>query len=77
PNQVSTSTTTSISGLLKGSGGNVAAAVAGTDYVATNDSRLTNSRTPTTHATSHQSGGSDAIKLDDLSTPDDKLKVGC
>ena len=75
PNQVSTSTTTSISGLLKGSGGNVAAAVAGTDYVATNDSRLTNSRTPTTHATSHQSGGSDAIKLDDLSTPDDNTDL--
>jgi hypothetical protein len=33
PNTVSTSTTTAINGLLKGNGANVAAAVAGTDYV--------------------------------------------
>jgi hypothetical protein len=38
PNAVSTSTTTSISGLLKGSGGNVAAAVAGTDFAASSHS---------------------------------------
>ena len=29
-----------------------------------NDSRLTNSRTPTTHATTHQPGGSDAMAVD-------------
>ena len=31
-----------------------------------NDSRMSNARTPTAHKTTHQSGGSDAIKLDDL-----------
>lgn len=31
--------------------------------------------TPSTHATSHQSGGSDAIKLDDLATPDDNTDL--
>src|SRR5690606_16505115 len=40
-----------------------------TTLVGTNDSRLSNARTPTAHASSHQSGGSDAIKLDDLATP--------
>ena len=30
---------------------------------------------PTTHATNHQSGGSDAIKLDDLATPDDNTDL--
>lgn len=39
------------------------------------DSRLTDARTPTAHATSHQSGGSDAIKLDDLATPDDNTDL--
>lgn len=39
------------------------------------DSRLSNSRTPTAHASSHQSGGSDAIKLDDLATPDDNTDL--
>lgn len=32
-----------------------------TDAVASNDSRLTDSRTPTSHASSHQIGGSDAV----------------
>lgn len=36
-----------------------------------NDSRLSDSRTPTTHATSHKSGGSDAVKLDELAAPTD------
>lgn len=36
-----------------------------------NDSRLTDSRTPTAHATSHQSGGGDPIALDTLATPTD------
>jgi hypothetical protein len=43
--------------------------------VAGNDARLTNARTPTAHATSHQSGGSDAIKLDDLAAPDDNTDL--
>lgn len=34
-----------------------------------NDSRLSDARTPTTHATSHKSGGSDAIKLNELAAP--------
>ena len=33
------------------------------------------SRTPTAHNTSHQSGGSDAIKLDDLAAPDDNTDL--
>jgi hypothetical protein len=35
------------------------------------DSRLSNSRPPTSHSTSHKSGGADSIKLDELSTPTD------
>lgn len=35
------------------------------------DSRLTDNRTPVLHATSHKSGGSDAIKLDELAAPTD------
>jgi len=49
PNTVTTSTTTNITGLLKGNGTTVAQATAGTDFVATNDSRLTDARTPTSH----------------------------
>ena len=33
------------------------------------------SRTPSAHASSHQSGGSDAIKLDDLAAPDDNTDL--
>ncbi len=40
-----------------------------------NDSRLSDARTPTGHAASHQSGGGDAIKLDDLSAPDDNTDL--
>lgn len=40
-----------------------------------NDSRLSDARTPTSHATSHQSGGGDAIKLDDLAAPDDNTDL--
>lgn len=36
-----------------------------------NDARLSDARTPTAHATSHKSGGSDAIKLDELAAPTD------
>jgi hypothetical protein len=34
-----------------------------------NDARFTDARTPTAHATSHKSGGSDAIRLDELAVP--------
>jgi len=40
-----------------------------------NDSRLSDARTPTAHNTTHQSGGSDAIKLDDLAAPDDNTDL--
>ena len=36
-----------------------------------NDARLSYARTPTAHAASHKSGGSDAIKLDELAAPTD------
>lgn len=35
------------------------------------DTRLSNSRTPTSHATSHKSAGGDVIKLDELGAPTD------
>lgn len=40
-----------------------------------NDARLSDARTPTAHNTSHQSGGADAIKLDDLAAPDDNTDL--
>lgn len=36
-----------------------------------NDPRLSDSRSPTTHATTHKSGGGDSIKLDELAAPTD------
>jgi hypothetical protein len=36
-----------------------------------NDTRLSDARTPTAHATSHKSGGADAVKLDELAAPTD------
>jgi hypothetical protein len=39
------------------------------------DSRLSDDRTPTAHATSHESGGSDAIKLDDLAAPENNTDL--
>jgi hypothetical protein len=42
-----------------------------TQAVAGNDARLTNARTPSAHAASHKSGGSDAIALDELAAPTD------
>lgn len=47
----------------------------GTTVCIGNDSRLSDARTPTTHAASHQSGGSDSIKLDDLAAPDDNTDL--
>lgn len=35
------------------------------------DARLSDARTPTGHHASHESGGSDPVKLDDLAAPDD------
>jgi hypothetical protein len=67
--------------LLKSSGttlGDAAAKNTGTTagtLCAGDDSRLSNSRTPTAHASTHQSGGSDVIKLDDLGTPDDNTDL--
>ena len=46
---ISTQTPTTITGILKGAAGKVAQAIPGTDYVAINDSRLTDARTPTSH----------------------------
>lgn len=40
-----------------------------------NDPRLSDARTPTSHASSHQSGGGDSIKLDDLAAPDDNTDL--
>jgi hypothetical protein len=40
-----------------------------------NDARLSDSRTPITHATSHKTGGSDAIKLDELAAPTDVITL--
>lgn len=45
------------------------------EVVMGNDTRLTDARTPTTHATTHQAGGADSIKLDDLATPDDNTDL--
>ena len=63
PNEVTTSTATNITGLLKGDGATVSAATANTDYAAA------------THASRHASGGADAIKLDDLAAPDDNTDL--
>lgn len=38
---------------------------------ASTDARLSDARTPLVHATSHKSGGSDVIKLDELAAPTD------
>lgn len=39
------------------------------------DSRLSDARTPTAHATSHKSGGSDVVLLDELGAPTDILTL--
>jgi hypothetical protein len=39
------------------------------------DSRLSNSRTPISHALSHKSGGDDALKLDELAVPTDTNSI--
>lgn len=47
----------------------------GTTVCVGNDARLSDARTPTVHSASHQSGGADAIKLDDLAAPDDNTDL--
>ena len=42
-----------------------------TQVVKGNDTRLSDARTPTAHAVSHKSGGTDAVKLDELAAPTD------
>lgn len=54
---------------------NVVLGTSGTSACAGDDSRLSDTRTPTAHATTHQSGGSDAVKLDDLAAPDDNTDL--
>lgn len=61
PNTVTGLTVTTFTGLLKGNGAVVSAASAPGDYVATGDSRLSDARTPTSHATSHKNGGADEV----------------
>lgn len=41
----------------------------GSTACAGNDARLSDARTPTAHATSHKSGGSDSIKLNEFADP--------
>lgn len=41
----------------------------------TGDSRLSDARTPTGHKSTHETGGSDSIKLDDLASPDDNTDL--
>ena len=58
--------TSGLSGILKSASDKLANAIAGTDYVAVNDSRLSDSRTPTAHKTSHATGGADALTAADI-----------
>ncbi len=51
------------------------AGTSGTTLCVGNDSRLSDSRTPTSHHTSHEAGGSDPIKLDDLAAPDNNTDL--
>lgn len=54
---------------------NLNAKVSDATLIDTGDSRLSDSRTPTSHASSHASGQSDAVKLDDLAAPDDNTDL--
>lgn len=43
--------------------------------VQANDSRLSDARSPIAHSSRHAAGGIDALKLDDLDTPDDNTDL--
>ncbi len=59
---------TTVKGIVElATDGEVAALLA----VQANDTRLSNARTPSAHATSHKSGGSDVIKLDEFGATTD------
>jgi hypothetical protein len=49
PTLTTNTATSGLTGILKAASNSLDVAVAGTDYVATNDSRLTDARTPTSH----------------------------
>jgi hypothetical protein len=49
PTLTTNTVTSGLTGILKAASNSLDVAVAGTDYVATNDSRLTDARTPTSH----------------------------
>ena len=67
PNTVSTSTTTNITGILKGNGTAVSAASAPSDYVATGDSRLTDSRPASDVSAWAKAGTKPAYTQDEVS----------
>lgn len=77
PQNIATSSTPQFSGIELGNASDTTisrsgagtVAVEGVDLVKTTDSRLSDARTPTAHATSHKSSGSDAIKLNELAVP--------
>jgi hypothetical protein len=74
--QGNTLPSTTANGFLKRNSGNttweeVIYGTASNTVCQGSDSRLSDSRTPTAHATSHKSGQSDAIKLDELAAPTD------
>lgn len=58
-----------------GSAATLNSGTGGTNLILGNDARLTNARTPTSHKVTHESGGTDAIKLDDLAAPDDNTDL--
>jgi len=64
--------------LIKNAGLTIAAsgvAATATEVPRGNDPRMTNSRNPNLHASTHQAGGSDPIALDALSTPSDNTNL--
>ncbi len=54
---------------------NLNAKVSDATLIDTTDSRLSDDRDPTSHASSHESGGGDAIKLDDLAATEDNTDL--
>jgi hypothetical protein len=64
-----------VSALSEGTAFNKSFGTGAGDVCQGNDSRLSDSRTPTSHATSHASGAGDAIKIDDLAAGDDNTDL--